>query len=95
MPRPGSISYEKFITETEQLVNNCYPSNKTAFISASTLLYELNENADRYPMYSSLKSDRHKKIVLTNNCVNTFKWELWGKTRGQYRNGAVYLRSEA
>lgn len=92
MSKPDSISYEKFIDETKQVVNNCYPSDETSLISATTLLYELNTNADKYPLYSSLDSNRHKKIVLTNNCVNTFKWELWGKNRGQYRNGAVYRR---
>lgn len=93
MPRPNSIPYEQFITETEQLVNNCYPpEKKTSLISATTLLYELSENKDKYPLYSSLKSDRHRKIVITHNCVDTFKWELWGKNRGQYRNGATYRR---
>ena len=92
MSRPCSIPYDKFVDETEQLVNNCYPSNKTTLISATTLLYELTENKDKYPMYSSLDSDRHRKIVITHNCVDTFKWELWGKNRGQYRNGATYRR---
>ena len=89
-----SIPYKKFVEETEQLVNNCYPPEKqSSLISATTLLYELTENADKYPLYASLESDRHRKIVITHNCVEDFKWELWGKNRGQYRNGAVYKRS--
>lgn len=92
MARPGSIPYEDFISETEQLVKNSYPSEKTTIISATTLLYELTENKDKYPGYSALKTDRHRKIVITHNCVDTFKWELWGKNRGQYRNGATYRR---
>lgn len=93
MPRPGSIPYEKFVEETTMLVDTCYPKEKgSSLISATTLIYELTENADKYPLYASLDSDRHRKIVITHNCVETFKWVLRGKNRGQYRNGAVYAR---
>jgi hypothetical protein len=92
MSRPCSIPYDNFVDETKYLVDNCYPSKKTTLISATTLLYELTENKDKYPLYSSLSSDRHRKIVITHNCVDAFKWELWGKNRGQYRNGATYRR---
>ena len=92
MAKRIKIPYETFADETEQLVNTCYPKEKTTIISASTLLYELTENKDTYPMYSKLKSDRHRKIVITHNCVETFKWLLRGKNRGQYRNSATYYR---
>lgn len=93
MANPSSIPYENFIEETKMAVEACYPvSEGKPFISATTLIYELNENPEKYPGFSKLKSDRHRKIVLTHNCVDTLKWDLWGKNRGQYHNGAVYRR---
>ncbi len=74
-------------------VITCYPDiTENTLIGSKTILYEIDSAPQKYPLYSEIKTNRHKKKVITHNCVEDLKMELRSKSRGSSHNGAVYLR---
>lgn len=93
MPNPNSVSYKVYLEETKDAIEKCYPiKEKTEIIGATTLLKEINKNPIKYPLYSKIKSDRHKKLIITNNCVYDLKWGKWGNAHGSGHAGPKYIR---
>jgi len=93
MPLKTSIPYINFLKETTEAIENSYPvDQKSTIIGASTIIYEINANPDKYPLYAKIKSDRRKRIIITHNCLDHLKYQQRGKARGSCKNGAVYIR---
>lgn len=94
MPHPDSIPYETYKEETECAIEVCYPiKHGNTLVSAGTVLFEINQNPDKYPQYSQIKLDKKKKLVMTRICLDLFKWDMYGAARGSgKRNSAVYKR---
>jgi len=92
MPLKTSIPYITFLKETTDAIENSYPNPKSTIIGASTIIYEINENPEKYPLYAKIKSDRRKRIIITHNCLDHLRYTQRGKARGSCKNGAVYIR---
>lgn len=94
MPDPRSIPYDTYKEETERAIEKCYPKEEgNALVSSKTVLYEINENLDDYPLYSQVKKEKKKKLIMSRVCIYILKWDLWAGSRGAHRNSAVYRRS--
>jgi hypothetical protein len=94
MANPNSVPYNTYKEETERAIGVCYPiEDGNTLLSSKTLLFEIHENKEKYPLYSKVKDDKKKKLIMTNVCIYTFKWDLWAGSKGACRNAAVYKRS--
>jgi hypothetical protein len=93
MASPASVPYDTYKEETEKAIETCYPINEgTTLVSSKTVLFEINENSDKYPLFAKVMVEKKKKLIITRICLYTFKWELWAGSRGASSNSAVYRR---
>jgi len=87
------IQYTPFKEELTKAIDKCYPKERgDTFISSKILLYEMEDNTDKYPKYSELKTKQRKKQIITHICVNLFKWDHWKKPSGASSPYSVYRR---
>ena len=89
------IDFPIYQEEVERAVETCYPAERgTSLIGCGSLLFEIGQNPERYPLFTKVKLERSRKTILTRICTDFFKWELYTSGAGSRRNCAVYKRPE-
>jgi hypothetical protein len=91
------IPDEQTIAETLAAVETCYPKKEfpgKIFITKYNLFTELIGHPKKYPGYAAAPSDRRRRRILHDVCIDELHYTLYSNGNRNKRNAGALIREE-